>query len=157
MADGHEWTTANLDVETSRSFCYDDVEANCRRYGRMYSWDTAQVVCQSLGDGWHLPTDGQWRELAKRYGGVSDDSPDQGRSAFTALMTGGRSGFNALLGGDRLSGHYSRLDAHGFYWTASERDSSSAPYYNFGRAGAAFHRQADGEKQMAISVRCIRE
>src|SRR5918995_4198792 len=33
MADGKEWTTANLNVNTSPSYCYDDAEPNCRRYG----------------------------------------------------------------------------------------------------------------------------
>ena len=34
MGDGKEWTTANLNVNTSSSYCYDDAEPNCRRYGR---------------------------------------------------------------------------------------------------------------------------
>ena len=29
LADGKEWTTANLDVVTPSSYCYDDAEANC--------------------------------------------------------------------------------------------------------------------------------
>jgi len=157
MADGHEWTTANLSVKTSTSYCYDDAESNCRRYGRLYPWDSAQQVCRALGGGWRLPTDDQWRRLAKSYGGVSDDSPDKGRSAFAALLRGGSSGFNAVLGGNRSAGQYARLEAHGFYWTASENDPTSAAYYNFGRNGRALHRQPEGEKQMAISVRCIRE
>src|SRR5687768_2574654 len=33
MADGKEWTTENLNVNAP-SYCYDDAEANCRRYGR---------------------------------------------------------------------------------------------------------------------------
>jgi hypothetical protein len=34
-------------------------------------------------------------------------------------------GFNALLGGDcDLDGRYSRRNAHGFYWAATENDSS---------------------------------
>jgi uncharacterized protein (TIGR02145 family) len=157
MADGHEWTTANLSVKASASYCYDDTESNCRRYGRLYSWDSAQRVCPSLGRGWRLPTDDQWRQLAKRYGGVSDDAPDKGKAASTALLSGGRSGFNAMLGGNRSAGTYARLESHGFYWTASDNDPTTAPYYNFGRNGGALHRQPEGEKQMAISVRCIRE
>jgi len=157
MADGHEWTTANVSVKTSTSYCYDDAESNCRRYGRLYPWDSAQRVCQSLEGGWRLPTDDQWRQLAKSYGGVSDDSMDKGRSAFAALLRGGYSGFNAVLGGNRSAGQYARLEAHGFYWTASDNDSTSAPYYNFGDNGGALHRQPDGEKSMAISVRCIRD
>ena len=157
MPDGKEWTTANLDVDASPSYCYDDAETNCRRYGRMYTWESAQRVCQSLGGGWRLPTDDEWRQLAKRYGGVSSDSADKGRAAFTALLSGGRSGFNAVLGGNRSDGRYARLEAHGFYWTASANDPATAPFYNFGKNGGALHRQPQGEKEMAISVRCVRK
>jgi uncharacterized protein (TIGR02145 family) len=157
MADGKEWTTANLNVNASPSYCYDDAEPNCLRYGRLYTWESAQRVCQSLGGGWRLPTDDEWRQMAKRYGGVSSDSADKGKAAFTALLSGGRSGFNAVLGGNRSAGQYARLEAHGFYWTASDNDQASAPFYNFGKGGGALHRQAQGQKQMAISVRCVRE
>ena len=156
MADGKEWTTANLNVNVAPSYCYDDAEPNCRRYGRLYPWESAQRVCQSLGDGWRLPTDDEWRQMARGYGGVSDDSADKGKASFTALIRGGSSGFNAVLGGNRSDGQYARLEAHGFYWTASDNDPRSAPYYNFGQNGQALHRQPQGEKQMAISVRCVR-
>jgi uncharacterized protein (TIGR02145 family) len=157
MADGKEWMTSNLNANASPSYCYDDAESNCRRYGRLYTWESAQRVCPSLGEGWRLPTDNEWRQMAKYYGGVSADSADKGSAAFAALMTGGASGFNAVLGGNRSDGKYARLEAHGFYWTASDNDSDSAPYYNFGQNGQALHRQPQGEKQMAISVRCVRE
>ena len=99
-----------------------------------------------------------WRNLAKLYGGVSMDSDDKGKHAYKAILTGGRSGFNAILGGGRLSdGQYARLEAHGFYWTASETDPTSAWFYNFGKGGQALHRQSGGEKQRAFSVRCIHE
>ena len=79
--------------------------------------------------------------------------------AFKALSRGGTSGFNAVLGGNRFSGQYARLEEHGLYWTASDNDTSSAPMYNFGLGGKALHRQPGGEgnKQMAVSVRCIRD
>ncbi|HET9220056.1 MAG TPA: FISUMP domain-containing protein [Terriglobia bacterium] len=158
MADGKEWTTANVNVNASASYCYDDAEPNCGRYGRLYTWESAQRVCESLAGGWRLPTDGEWRQMAKLYGGVSDDSADKGMAAFTALLNGGTSGFSAALGGNRSAdGQYARLDAHGLYWTASDNDSGSAPFYNFAKNGQALHRQPDGEKQMAISVRCVRE
>jgi len=134
MADGKEWTTANLNVSTSSSYCYDDAESNCRRYGRLYAWESAQRACQSLGDGWRLPTDDEWRQLAKHYGGVGNDSPEKGKAAYTALLSGGTSGFNAVLGGTRsVDGKYERLEAHGVYWTASENDPITAPLYNFGQ------------------------
>ena len=157
MADGKEWTTANLNVNTSSSYCYDAAEPNCRRYGRLYTWESAQRGCQSLGDGWRLPADDEWRQMAKHYGGVGNDSPDKGKAAYTALLSGGTSGFNAVLGGNRSAGQYARLDAHGFYWTASESDPVSAWFYNFGQGGLSLNRHRGGKKQMALSVRCVRE
>jgi uncharacterized protein (TIGR02145 family) len=105
-----------------------------------------------------FPTDDEWRRMAKHYGGVSEDSDDRGKAAYKALLAGGRSGFNALLGGGRSDeGPYARLEAHGFYWTASESDPASGWFYNFGRGGQALHRQSGGEKQRAFSVRCVKE
>jgi uncharacterized protein (TIGR02145 family) len=157
MADGKEWTTRNLDLHTKPSYCYEDAEPNCRQYGRLYTWESARQACQSLEDGWRLPTDGEWRQMAKHYGGVSEDSDDKGKVAYKALSDAGSSGFGAVLGGGRSEdGQYARLEAHGFYWTASETDSAGGWFYNFGRGGQALHRQSGGEKQRAFSVRCVR-
>jgi uncharacterized protein (TIGR02145 family) len=64
------------------------------------------------------------------------------------VQFGGRRNFN--------DSGYARLDAHGFYWTASETDAANAWLYNFGQA-RFLNRHKDGEKQMAISVRCVRD
>jgi uncharacterized protein (TIGR02145 family) len=157
MADGKQWTTDNLNVGSPSSYCYGDAELNCRRYGRLYTWEAAQLGCHSLGDGWRLPTDGEWRQMAKRYGGVREDSTDTGHAAYTTLLASGSSGFNALLGGNRTDdGHYERLQAHGFYWTATETDAATSVFYNFGQGGLSLNRQPQGSKRMALSVRCVR-
>jgi uncharacterized protein (TIGR02145 family) len=158
MDDGKQWTTRNLDVNLAPSYCYGNVDANCQTYGRLYTWDSARRACQTLGSGWRLPTDQDWRQLAKAYGGVSADSDDRGKAAYQALMPGGASGFNAQLGGGRdQSGQSARLEAHGFYWTATEETPAASWYYNFGKGGLALHRQSEGEKQRAFSVRCVRD
>ena len=158
MADGKEWATTNLNVEIAATYCYAETELNCRQYGRLYTWESAQRGCRSLGDGWRLPTDDEWRRLAKQYGGVGADSDEGGKAAYKSLLIGGGSGFNAVLGGGREeNGKYARLEAHGFYWTASESGPGSALFYNFGKGGIALHRQTGGEKERAFSVRCVRE
>lgn len=158
MADGRQWTTQNLNVNTAPSYCYENAETNCAHYGRLYTWESANRGCQSLGSGWRLPTDDEWRQLTAHYGGVSQDSDDKGKAAYKALLAGGSSGFNAVLGGDRSEdGQYARLEAHGFYWTVSEADSASGWFYNFGRGGLALHRQNGGEKSRAFSARCVRD
>ena len=158
MADGKQWTTQNLNVNAVPSYCYENAEANCRQYGRLYTWEPAGRACMSLGNGWRLPTDDEWRQMANHYGGLLAESADGGKAAYRALVIGGTSGFSAILGGSRASdGRYERLDAHGIYWTASDDGSASAPFYNFGKGGQAVSRHGQGQKQMAVSVRCIKE
>ena len=104
-----------------------------------------------------MPTDEEWRAMAKSFGGVGNDSADNGKAAYAALLSGGTSGFNAVLGGNRdLDGHYARAAAHGIYWTTSETDAGTAVLYNFGRGSAALFREPTGDKRLAVSVRCIR-
>src|SRR5215208_348674 len=86
MPDGKQWLTKNLDVSVAGSYCYDDAEPNCRRYGRLYTWNAAQQACRSLGDGWRLPTDDEWRQLAEHYGGVGGDSADTRSASYQALL-----------------------------------------------------------------------
>jgi hypothetical protein len=52
-------------------------------------------------------------------------------------------------------GSYARLGAHGFYWTATEINRSTAWFYNFGK-GSALLNHHDGEKERAFGVRCVR-
>jgi uncharacterized protein (TIGR02145 family) len=158
MQDGRQWATTNLDVISDGSYCYGDAPANCRRYGRLYTWEAAQKGCLSLGEGWRVPTNDEWRLLATRYGGLREESTDTGKAAFTALVSGGGSGFDAVLGGGReaTAGEYARLEAHGLYWTASETDASTAWVYNFGKGGQSVNRHTGMVKQWAFSVRCIR-
>jgi uncharacterized protein (TIGR02145 family) len=160
MPDGKRWMTENLNLETPDSYCYGDVERNCRQWGRLYTWESAKRGCQSLGGGWRLPTEHDWREMAKRYGGIRDEAvADSGKRAFQALFRGGSSGFNALLGGGRSPDgrEYARSDAHGLYWTASETGPTTAWFYNFGKGGQALGHHRNGEKTQAFSVRCLRD
>ncbi len=158
MADGKQWTTENLNVKTVPSYCYEDAEPKCQQYGRLYTWESARRGCQSLGAGWRLPTNDEWRQMAKRYGGLREESDDKGKAAYQTLLIGGGAGFNALLGGNRSTdGQFARLEGHGFYWTASESDAANAWFYNFGKGAQSLNRHSNGEKELALSVRCVRE
>lgn len=65
MPDGKQWMTDNLNVAAEGSSCCGGVESSCRQYGRLYTWE-AGGGCQSLRDGWRLPTQDEWRQLARR-------------------------------------------------------------------------------------------
>ena len=157
MGDGQIWMTQNLSINIAESYCQQDDSLQCKRYGRLYTWKAAKKGCAQLGDGCRLPTNEEWQALAKPYGGVFDDSNDNGKLAYVKLIEGGSSEFNALLGGNReANGDYQRLGAHGFYWTATEQDSTEAWFYNFGK-GPGLLNHHTGDKQRAASVRCIKD
>ena len=149
--------TDNLNLNLPNSYCYSDRASECLRFGRLYTWASAAEACSRLGTEWRLPTNDEWRQMAKGYGGVRGDSEDDGHGAYAALLKGGASGFNALLGGDRESdGSYARIEAHGFYWTATEVDADHAWFYNFGLGSQLLNPQGGGEKLMALSVKCVK-
>jgi uncharacterized protein (TIGR02145 family) len=158
MPDGKIWMTENLKVKIPESYCYDNKDANCEKYGRLYTWKVAQDVCKLLGEGWRLPTNEDWEYLGKKYGGIRTDSSD-GKAAYSALIPGGKAEFNLQFAGgrnvDSIPG-YGRQDAHGFYWTATEVDSTHAWFYNFGTGAKIMNRHSHGEKGEAFAVRCIK-
>lgn len=157
MLDGRVWMTENLGINLPGSYCQKDDTINCSIYGRLYTWEDAKKGCEELGDGWRLPTNEEWQNLAKAYGGIYGQSDDNGKLAYSNLIDGGNSAFNAVLGGNReTDASYERLGAHGFYWTATEHDTDEAWFYNFAKGSSILNRHS-GDKKRAISVRCIKE
>src|SRR5689334_16100582 len=72
MADGKVWLTENLKINMDSTYCQKNEDRLCAQFGRLYTWQTAKKACESLGGGWRLPTDNEWRTMAKFYGGIYD-------------------------------------------------------------------------------------
>lgn len=153
---GLTWMAENLNYDVGDgSWCYDNDASNCRKYGRLYNWEAAKKACRAVG--WRLPTDNEWREMAKQFGGADDDASDGGKAAYKALIEGGKSGFAAQLGGSRgSSGSFSYLGGWGLYWSATERDAGSAWSYNFNRSLGELYRD-DTNKSVGRSCRCVQD
>lgn len=49
---GKLWMAEDLAYETSNSMCFDKNEANCTKYGRLYTYNSATHACPA---GWRLP------------------------------------------------------------------------------------------------------
>jgi len=157
MRDGNIWMTTNLKLSISGTYCYNDSAKYCEKYGRLYTWDAAQKACSLMGEGWRLPSKDEWQQLALLYGMAGKDSIDTRKRAFYPLLYSGDSQFNALLSGGRnLDGSYGRLEAHGFYWTATPHDSSMAWFANFAKGSQSLYHQPDGEIVRAFAVRCVK-
>jgi hypothetical protein len=39
------WMAENLNYNAIGSECYDNLESNCEKYGRLYDWYAAKTVC----------------------------------------------------------------------------------------------------------------
>src|SRR4051794_40880724 len=127
--------TDNLNIDITGSYCYENIKQNCNQYGRLYTWKSAQEGCKMLGEDWRLPTNEEWQLMVKWYGGVRDDSNDGGKAAFQELINGGKAKFNITWGGrgDSAGVSFACLDAHGFYWTTTDSDTTHAWFYNIGK------------------------
>ena len=61
------WMAENLNYETQDSYCYENDESNCSKYGRLYTWTAAKKACPS---GWHLPSKAEFETLFSSVGGI---------------------------------------------------------------------------------------
>jgi len=158
------WMAQNLNYETDKSWCYDNSDSNCQKYGRLYEWDVAMEACPM---GWRLPDCADWSDLVMAVGG--------GRIAGKKLKskTGWGNngngtdefGFSALPGGSYHSdnrGPWAWSLSFGFegkWWSATigndggglygkilfSNTDQAAIYYDFDLQGIG----------SAFSVRCI--
>lgn len=60
------WMAENLNLKTDGSYCYDNKEENCRKYGRLYKYNAAKYACPAE---WRLPTEEDWNILINALGG----------------------------------------------------------------------------------------
>ncbi len=65
------WMAENLQYKDSVGcFAYKGRERRVKKEGYLYTWETAQRVAP---EGWHLPTDEEYRELFSTLGGEDPD------------------------------------------------------------------------------------
>ena len=148
------WLQSNLDYRVQNSWCYENKFRNCTDYGRLYTWQAAQQACQALGQGWRLPSDADWRNLADQFGGYNNAQQERRdtRATQQALSPNGSSGFNLQFGGGRYGNEFGYINAHGKYWSAT-LDSEDAAWY------MAFVGQVERYPDpidYGYSVRCIK-
>ena len=101
-------------------------------YGRLYNWYAATNSRNIAPEGWHLPTEAEWRTLIdylgnNEVGGKMKEtgtthwlSPNTGatnESGFTALPSGIRSDFREL-------GKFFAMGKIGYYWSSTPLDTN---------------------------------
>jgi uncharacterized protein (TIGR02145 family) len=163
------------------SFCYEDKEENCEKYGRLYTWTAAMKIDERFVDveakevvskqrprglcpnGWHVPTALDFYRL-NIYLKDIDDAVGVGTNLRTyegwdeselALLGENGFGFSALASGERDSaGVYSRLGQFAGFWTGTESDSMRAVAWTLPYDDDDFVMDTS-LKGKAFAVRCL--
>jgi uncharacterized protein (TIGR02145 family) len=148
----------NYQPQTGKSWCYENKEANCNKYGRLYDWNTAMKACSA---GWHLPSDAEWDDLGQAVGGKG--ARLKSKSGWIYKDNGTDDfGFSALPGGTRYSnGKFDGGDdSIGYWWTANDDDDDGSEEDAYIRimifnSDTLYH--GAQYKSRAFSVRCVRD
>ena len=181
------WMASNLNYRGTEpdtlGICYDNSEANCDIYGRLYNWATAmnlpsscnssscasqigtkhQGICPS---GWHIPSDAdaEWTTLTDYVGGASSAGKylkaTNGWNNYNGQSGNGEDnfGFAALPGGNGDSyGNFFSVGDYGNWWSATENNAYYAytwsMYYDYENAERYYGNKSDG----LFSVRCLQD
>lgn len=159
----------------------DNDEIHVATYGRLYNWYAVNDSRNVAPEGWHVPSDEEWKEL-EMYLGMSQSETDtagwrgtneggklkeKGRNHWRNPNTGStnESGFSALPGGYRdADGSFGNLFGYNFsytgflacFWTSTECNSDQAWYRALSNDHSGISRSRS-RKKYGYSIRCVRD
>ena len=143
------WMAENLNYKTENSWCYNNDDSSCKKFGRLYNWEAALTICP---EGWKLPGRADFNALIEyhqdmRFIRSKDEwKNDDGLNFW---------GFNLLPGGGFKAGDFFDAKVSAYLWSSdANADSESfALFVNYyGDASVKSYSRGAG-----YSVRCIKE
>lgn len=180
---GAVWLAQNLDYAATKSFCYDNNQDSCAKYGRLYPWSVAMdsaatfckggagcgygLTCKTSGvvrgvcpEGWHVSTYSEWKKLSDAlYSTTAGYNLKSEKLWEEHPHTDGKGnyyGFSAIPAGVRNAARQSvGIGTDAYIWTSSEYDEERAYHAYLYYAWADLF-IPDGSKNSAMSVRCVK-
>ena len=174
LTDGTGLGNIENDVTSKYWFVYNDDIAFVDTFGLLYTWaavmngnDGSDTITQGIcPDGWHVPTDNEWKALAQfisdNYGPYFAEGDGWMELAHHLMATEGWNqngtddlGFKALPGGRRkYTGVFDYYKNYAVFSSSSKLDNNKAfsiqisfDYYHY----------ANSDNEYAQSVRCIKD
>ena len=160
---------------TAGAYCnYNNDEIHVDTYGRLYNWYAVNDSRGLAPEGWHVPSDDEWKDVemflgmsrteadAAMRGRGTDESgklKEMGTVHWRNPNVGAtnESGFTALPGGKRYEGGpYDEIEITAEFWTSTETGSEHA-WLRILTHNLPQIARVDHWKSRGVSVRCVKE
>lgn len=160
---------------TTAAWCYyDNNSSNNTTYGKLYNFYVVEDYRNVCPNGWHVPTDAEWKALEIFLGMTQVQADGEGWRGTNqgSILSGtaslwqagilksnaqfGTSGFNAIPAGFRyISGVYGYLGSASLFWTSTVTDVSNSVVRNLYFDNIDVLRYSDF-KTGGRSIRCVK-
>ena len=144
--------------------------------GKYYNWYAIINSHTIAPDGWHIPSDGEWKQLEESVGMSSDEiektswrgghegeklkiEAPEGWRTYEDVWSTNESGFTALANGCRLFSGVPGdpgIKATGFWWSSTEHAGNQAWYRNLDYKKTNVFRSYCA-KTYGFSIRCVKD
>ena len=162
------WFAENLNFTTAESECYEGVELNCEKYGRLYTYYEASNVCP---DTWRLPYKQNIKDLKRRMKSKSFASiiNKQDWNTDEADIATNRLGLSIKPGGRKYDAQYIPKSCEGdpffglgisaSFWLGGEKSTNPKHWHvnHFGGSQKTkTHKHGKPPNGAKLSVLCIK-
>ena len=154
------------------AYCnYENNDSNADIYGSLYNWYAINDSRGIAPEGWHVPSDEEWKELEMCLGmsqSVADAEGLRGTDEGTKLKStsGWNSngngtdsyGFTALPAGYRFNnGDFDNIGDIAYFWSSSDGGSGLAWHRYLSYSVLGISRYHYGNQRDGFSVRCVKD
>jgi uncharacterized protein (TIGR02145 family) len=165
------WMTENLNYNAESSVFYDNNSINGEIHGKLYNFETANNSCPQ---GWHLPSDDEWKQLEYEIGMSTisvDTIGERGANFYYKLLEIGKDkwqtncsintneyGFTALPSGfyDATDTYFTGQGVRAYFWTSTYSSSDSIWYRVIGGTNYITRHYRTNDNN-CLSVRCVKD
>ncbi len=152
------WLASSLKYTTATSLC---PSGDCDTYGVYYNATDAKTACM---EGYHLPSDEEWKVLEFFLGMLPADTGKtgiRGEGIGTKLKEGGSSGLNLKMSGFYTAGYPNQVATYGYYWssTIDAADNTQSYYRSVIQSDDGVNRYTvpnEGGTLYHFCVRCLK-
>jgi uncharacterized protein (TIGR02145 family) len=153
-----DWQRAAANKQPAWCY-YENVPAHGAIYGKLYNWYAVSDPRGLAPEGWHVPTEEEWKTLIDGLGGKKIAG---GKMKSSSGWNNNKNGtnasrFNGRPGGVRYdNGLFNLQGWDGYWWSATAPTPDGAFKHNLGHLDDEVHR-TNNDRSYGFSVRCLKD